>query len=67
MPRSRKPKLEIRFRTKKQKADFSRAAKEAKISLNEYILRATEDKYENSVTNVVPVVSALYQHSAVDR
>lgn len=34
----------LRFRTKKQAAEFRRAAKEQYFSLNEYILRALEAK-----------------------
>jgi hypothetical protein len=35
----------LRFRTKKQKAAFTRIAREQNFSLNEYILRVLEDKH----------------------
>jgi hypothetical protein len=41
---SKRPQTVLRFRTKKQKAEITRTAKEQRFSLNEYILRTLEDK-----------------------
>jgi predicted HicB family RNase H-like nuclease len=41
---SKRPQTVLRFRTKKQKAEITRTAKEERFSLNEYILRTLEDK-----------------------